>query len=148
MSTMSNRSPIYNMLHQEIKGCADHLLQMNERQELSLEKDSVQILERLHELLRFASKVRPEQPYHPLSALKQYLESTMLSYQDEQNRPLTIRLSEAIFLLGTPVQSAMNFKPTIVRSLLRHFLNHFRESVKPGRPLFRKLAEIKKISVK
>jgi hypothetical protein len=146
MSTnTSNRSPIYNLLHQEIKACADHLLQMSQRQELSLEKDSVQILAKLHELHRFASKVRSEQPYHPLSALKQHLESTMLSYKDEQNRLLSIRLSEVIFLLGVPAQSEMNFKPTIVRSLLYHFLNHFRESVKPGRPLFRKLAEIKKI---
>src|SRR5262249_31108775 len=117
----------------------------SQKQELSSEKDSIPILERLHELHQFASKVRSEEQYHPLSELKQYLESTVVCYQDEQKRTLSMRLSEAISLLGIPVQTEIKFKPAIVRSLLQQFLKHFRESIKPGRPLFRKLIEIKRI---
>jgi len=142
---MSNRSPIYNLLHQEIKACADHLLEASQKQERSSEKDSEQILDWLNELHQFASKIRSSERYHPLCVLKQYLENTMLRYQDEQNRSLSMRLSEAISLLAIPTQTEMKFKPTIVRSLLNHFLVHFRENAKPGRPLFRKLVEIKKI---
>lgn len=142
---MNNRSPIYNLLHQEIKACADHLLEISQRQELLSEKDLEQVLDRLNELHQFASKVLSDKRYHPLSALKNYLENTMLRYQDEQNRSFSMRLSEAISLLGIPSQTDVKFKPVIVRSLLNHFLTHFRENVKPGRPLFRKLVEIKKI---
>jgi hypothetical protein len=142
---MSNHSPIYNLLHQEIKACADHLLEMSQKKELSAEKDSGHILERLNELHQFASKVRSDERYHPLSELKKYLENTMLRYHDQQNRFLSMRLSEAISLLAIPSQTEIKFKPEIVRSLLDHLLNHFRENSKPGRPLFRKLVEIKKI---
>jgi hypothetical protein len=142
---MSNRSPIYNLLHQEIKACADHLLEMSQKQGFSSEKDGEHILGRLNELHQFASKVRVDERYHPLSELKHYLENTMLRYQDEQNRFLSMRLSEAISLLGIPTQTDVKFKPSIVHSLMNHFLNHFLEDVKPGRPLFRKLIEIKRI---
>ncbi|MGC1878363.1 MAG: hypothetical protein WA347_04250 [Rhabdochlamydiaceae bacterium] len=142
---MSNRSPIYDMLHQEIKACADQLLEMSQKQEFSPEKDAEHVLERLNELHKFASKVRSDERYHPLSELKHYLENTMLRYQDEQNQLLSMRLSEAISLLGIPTQTEVKFKPSIVRSLMNHFLSHFREDAKPGRPLFRKLLEIKRI---
>jgi hypothetical protein len=73
------------------------------------------------------------------------MEHTMLRYQDEQKRPLTMRLSEAVSLLGTPSEPGIQFKPSIVRSLMNYLVRHFFEEVKPGRPLFRKLNEIKQI---
>jgi replicative superfamily II helicase len=142
---MSNCSPIYDLLHQEIKACADHLLEISQKKDLSAEKDSEHILERLNELHHFASKVRSDGRYHPLNELKKYLENTMIRYQDEQNRLLSMRLSEAVSLLGIPTQTEMKFKSEIVRSLKDHFFCHFRENSKPGHPLFRKLVEIKKI---
>lgn len=142
---MKNRSPVYNLLHQEIKACADHLLEMSQNREFSAEKDAEHVLGRLAELHQFAMKVRPDEHYNPLSELKEYLENTMLKYQDEQNRFLTMRLSEAVSLLGLPSQTDVKFKPSIVTSLTKHFVRHFQEDVKPGRPLFRKLVEIKKI---
>jgi hypothetical protein len=142
---MSNRSPIYTLLHQEIKACADHLLEMSQSQEFSSEKDGEHILGRLNELHQFALKVRSDEHYHPLSELKHYLENTMLCYQDEQNQFLSMRLSEAISLLGVPTQTDVKFKSSIVSSLMNHFLSHFLEEAKPGRPLFRKLTEIKRI---
>lgn len=142
---MSNRSPIYNLLHQEIKACAVHLLEMSQKKELSAEKDSQHILARLNELHHFASKVHSDERYHPLSELKKYLENTMVRYQDEQNQCLSMRLSEAVSLLGIPAQAGIKFKPEIARSLMEHFFHHFREHSKPGFPLFRKLVEIKKI---
>lgn len=142
---MNNRSPIYSLLHQEIKACADHLLEMSQNQEFSREKDSEHILGRLIELHQFASKIRSDDHYHPLSELKHYLENTMLRYQDEQNRLLSMRLSEAISLLGIPTQTDIKFKHSIASSLMNHFLDHFFKDVKPGGPLFRKLTEIKRI---
>jgi hypothetical protein len=142
---MSNRSPIYNLLHQEIKTCADQLLEISKKKELSEETDSEHILERLKELHHFASKVRSDKCYYPLSELKKYLENTMIRYQDEHNRPFCMRLSETIFLLRIPMQTEVKFKPKIVRSLRDNFFRHFRENSKPGCPLFRKLVEIKKI---
>lgn len=142
---MKNHSPIYNLLHQEIKACADHLLEISQKQEFSAEKDGAHILGRLSELQQFAMKIHSETHYHPLSELKDYMEHTMLRYQDEQKRLLTMRLSEAVSLLGVPSEPGIEFKPSIVRSLMNHLVRHFFEEVKPGRPLFRKLNEIKQI---
>ena len=142
---MKNHSPIYNLFHQEIKACAEHLLEMSQNKELSLEKDAGHVLSRLLELHQFASKVRADEHYHPLSELKHYLENTMLRYQDELSRLQSMRLSEAISLLGVPSPADIKFKPAIVRSLTHYFVRHFLEESKPGRPLFRKLSEIKKL---
>jgi hypothetical protein len=51
---MKNHSPIYNMLHQEIKACADHLIEMSQCKEISLEKDVEQVLGRFLELHEFS----------------------------------------------------------------------------------------------
>lgn len=144
---MSNRSPIYNLLHQQIKSCADHLLAISKKQKISSEKEEKLILERLKELHQFASKLRPDVHYHPLSKLKYYLENTVICYQDEHHRLLSIRLLEAISLLKipVPVRADFQFKSSIVNSLKHHFLDHFFKDVRPGGPLFRKLIEIKKI---
>lgn len=142
---MKNHCPIYNLLHQEIRTCADHLLEMSQEKEFSLEKNTKQVLERMLELHGFASRVRTDAYYKPLCDLKKYLENTMLRYQDEQHRLQTMRLSEAIALIGIPSPTDMKFKPSILRSLIHFFVRHFLEDTKPGRPLYRKLTEIKKI---
>lgn len=142
---MKNHSPIYNLLHQEIKACADHLLEISQKEDFSSEKDGQHVLGRLNELHQFSLKMRSEEHYHPLSELKNYMESTMLRYQDDQKQLLTMRLSEAISLLGIPPEPGIKFKASIVRSLMNHLVRHFLEEVKPGRPLFRKLSKIKQI---
>ncbi len=142
---MKHHSPIYDLLHQEIKACANHLLEMSQKQQFSEEKDAEHVLGRLHELLQFSLKIRSDEHYHPLSELKDYLENTMLGYQDDQKRLLTMRLSEAVFLLGTPPEPPIEFKASMVRSLTKYLVRHFLEESKPGRPLFRKLQDIKKI---
>jgi hypothetical protein len=184
---MKNRSPVYHLVHQEIKACATHLLEMGQDWEFSQEKEAVHALSRLAELHTFATRVRPDSLYHPLCELKDYLENTMLKYQDGQNRILTMRLSEVALLLGlhvepdssagdleaavredlkqhglmqssprppethlgktpeSPASFIPNFDDPAVRSLTRYFIRHFQEEIKPGRPLFRKLVEIKKI---
>ena len=126
---MSNRSPIYNMLHQELKASVDHLLELSQKKESAVE----QIVGRFNELYQFASKVRRDEHYHPLEEFKGYLENTMLGYKDERHRTLTMRLSEAVCLLG---MGDAKFKPSIVRSLSAHFLKHFFEEAKAGRPPF------------
>jgi hypothetical protein len=142
---MRNRSPIYSLFHQEIRACAEHLLEMSQNKKLCLEKSAEHILGRMRELHQFASKVRPTEHYHALYALKHYLENTLLPYQDEEKSYQLMRLSEAISLLGIPVQAELKFQPVIVSSLTNQFVQHFLEESKPGRPLHRNLNDIKRL---
>lgn len=142
---MRNPSPIYNLLHQEIKACADHLLELGQKQDCTPEQDGEHILNRLLELHQFANKIRSEEHYLSLSDLKNYLENTMLGYQDDQKHFFTMRLSEVVSLLGAPPEPGIEYKPSMVRSLTKYFVRHFLEEIKPGKPLFQKLHAIKKI---
>jgi len=134
--------PIYNLFHQEIKACAEHLLEISGHNTQGLEEHSCHVFSRLSELHQFANKVLPEEHYYPLRELKFYLENTMLSYEDVFKQLQTIRLSEAIFLLKS---SESNFEPKILRSLTDRFLCHFCEESKPGKNLFKKLTALKKL---
>lgn len=143
---MRNHSPIYSLFHQEIRACAEHLLEISQQgKDLCVEKSAEHILGRMRDLHQFASKVRPTEHYHALYALKHYLENTMLPYQDEEKSYQAMRLSEAVSLLGIPVQADMQFQPAIVSSLTNHFVQHFLEETKPGRPLHRNLNDIRKL---
>ncbi len=142
---MKNHSPIYNLLHNEIRACAGHLLEISQTPEATQGDHAEHIVSRLYELHQFAAKVRPDERYLPLSDYKEYLENTMVKYQDDEHRLQSMRLSEAISLLGLPSQTDMEFKPSIVRSLTKHLVRHFHQDVKPGRPLFRKLVDINKL---
>lgn len=142
---MKIQSPIYNLFHQEIKACVEHLLEMSQRPDPLKEQDGEQICGRLNELHQFSLKVRSEEHYYPLRELKDYLENTMLGYQDDRKQLQTIRLSEAISLLTTPPEPPIKFLPSMVRSLTRHLIRHVLEEAKPGRPLFRKLNDIKRV---
>lgn len=138
---MKYHSPIYDLLHQEIRECASHLLKIGH--DKASEKSAKAMMSKLLELHQFASRVHQDERYLPLVELKMYLEQTMLCYQDDENLTQSMRLSEAIALLSTPVD--MKFKPSIVSSLTQFFVRHFLKESKPGRPLHRKLSEIKKI---
>lgn len=142
---MRNRSPIYSLFHQEIRACAEHLLEISQNKKLCAEKSAEHILNRMRELHQFASKVRPTEHYHALYALKHYLENTMIPYLDEEKSHQSMRLSEAISLLGIPSQTEMQFQPVIVNSLTSQFVEHFLEEAKPGRPLHRNLNDIKRL---
>jgi hypothetical protein len=111
----------------------------------SSKKHTESILSKLVELHQFASRTRKIAYYHPLSELQKYLETTMLGYQDEQNRLQSMRLSEVISLLSIPPSTDMNFKPSLIQSLTHFFLLHFLKESKPGSPLFKKLSKIKKL---
>jgi hypothetical protein len=69
----------------------------------------------------------------------------MLKYQDEKNLLFSMRLSEVILLLGIPSDQQLDFKPAIVRSIKKYLVSHFLKEAKPGFPLFKRLALIKKI---
>lgn len=142
---MRYQSPIYNLIHQQIKACAERLLEVGQTQEICVKQGSSQILDRMSELHQFASKVRANEHYSALYALKHYLENTMLLYKDAENRAQTMRLSEVLSLLGSPSQTEQEFQPAIVGSLTDHFIRHFLEEMKPGRSLFKNLTDIKKI---
>lgn len=142
---MKIRYPIYNLLHQEVKACADHLLEMSQNSAFSVQKDIEHVLGRLTELLKFASKIKPNDHYSPLCEFKDYIENTMVKYQDEQNRYQTMRLSEVIVLLGAPGEMQGKFAENVVSSLTKYFMLHFQEESQPGRPLFRKLHALKRL---
>jgi hypothetical protein len=142
---MKHRSPFYSLLHSEIHACADHLLEISQFSDDTPELNADAIIGKLYELQQFAEKIRPEERYLPLTEYNAYLENTMVKYQDDLHSLQTIRLSEAVSLLGLGSQSEYEFKPSIVRSLTKQLMRHFNQDIKPGRPLFRKLVEIKKI---
>lgn len=144
-------SPFYNLLHHEIKACADHLLETCLAPHFSYPIDSIHILERLSELHQFSKKVRSEEHYHPLTHLKYYLENTMLPFQDGKSQLHSIRLSEAIEILALPHFQLIwrgkdeEMDPHMCRSLHKKCIEHCIEEIQPGKDLFRTLLEIKKI---
>jgi hypothetical protein len=142
---MKHPSPVYHLLHQEIKACAEHLLEMGQKQQKFTEKGGQQILNKMGELQQFATKMPSKEHYLPLCAWKNYLEQTVLCYNDEQKRVLSMRLSEAIALLNMQTKGVSFFKPIIIQSLTSQLLRLFWTNIKPGRPLFKKLIQIKKM---
>lgn len=137
---MRYASPIYDLLHQEIKACADHLMETCQNQHFTFDKDSRHIVERIVELHQFSKKIRENNHYHPLSDLKHYLENTMISFQDVQKKTQSMRLSEAVDIL---YQSWSQMETAIYRSLQVNCIHHLIEEIRPGRPLFKKLRDIK-----
>lgn len=137
---MRIRSPIYSLLHQEIKACANHLLEISQKLDFSLKEDTTHVLGRLFELHQFACQAQEHEYYLPLYELKEYLYTVMIPFQDDKHCLHSIRFSEALSLLRTPLE--IEFDPAIIRSLLNHFIGHFLQETKPGRPLFRKLTEV------
>jgi hypothetical protein len=138
-------APIYDLLHQEIKGSAEHLLEISQKRPFSLERDSGYVLERFRELQDFTMRYSLSESYHPLIDLKRYLEFTMISYYDDQKRLLTMRFSEAVGILELSTDAEYNFKEQTVHSLLQHFVKHFLEESRPGKPLFKMLMELHKL---
>ena len=139
---MKRISPIYDLLHQEIKACADHLIQTCHSQDFTFDIDSKHILARTHELHQFAKKMREAEHYHPLSDLKHYFENTMVPYHDNQNKMQSMRLSEAVEILHHFPDQLPN---RASKSLLVNCIHHMIEEIKPGRSLFKKLRDLNKI---
>lgn len=133
--------PIYNLLHQEIKACAEHLMETCQSQHFAFDNDSKHIMARIGELHQFSKKIKDAECYYPLSELKDYLENTMIPFTDEQKRIQSMRFSEAIEILHLFAEHQEG--PS--KSLLVNCIQHLIEEVRPGRPLFRKLREIKGI---
>lgn len=142
---MRCQSPIYSLLHQEIKACAEHLLEMGSRPDLTMSQDVQHILARLNELQDFAGKVHEEERYLPLKELKQYLENTMVCFEDMHHKLYSMRLSEMLGILCSRTYESVSFEPKVVHSVLSHFFRHFQEQAKPGHSLFYKLNKIKKL---
>ncbi len=143
---MSNRFPIYDLLHQEIRACATHLLELCKTPYLCAETEGPHILSRLKELHDFSQKIYRDNHYHPLFDLQHYLENTMLPFSDEQQRDQSIRLSEAVSLLAKPPIELSHLDEKIVRSLRNHCIRHFQEEIQPGRRLHGTLKELKALS--
>ena len=117
-------SPIYHLLHQEIKRSVDTLLQLSQE-----DICSDQILLNFCELLILGGKMGKAEIPHPLIEVKEYLERTTLSYSDGKVKGLMIRISEAIIILS---QGSPELK--IHRVLLMHFHKYFLKNASREEP--------------
>ncbi len=123
-----------SLQHQEIKACAELLLELGRKPDLSLHEDAELVIKRLSELHHFSKTVCKPNTYHPLLDLKQYMEITQITYQDQQYKIASLPLSEAL--------SRLNAMPTPESVLLKAMLEHFKDEMHPSRPLYANLREL------
>lgn len=140
---MTYPSSIYNLLHQELKACADHLFEMFHLPSHILEDQSEHILCRLRELQKSSEKVCLKTHYHPLTELKHHLENTTIAYEDASNQLQSIPLSEALCFLTEIQQGNCHLEPVVKTSLLKQCMNHIYNEMQPGHSIHRVLGEIK-----
>lgn len=130
----------YNLLHQEIKACAQHIFEISNKKDANISNDYYPIVARLHDLYQISKKVQIEERYLSLVELKNYLENTTLCFENQALNTLhSMCLSEAISILALPEgkEKCLN-KPTY-RSLKQYFLSYFIQNIQPEQTLFRKL---------
>ncbi|MGE5196822.1 MAG: hypothetical protein ACM3JI_05785 [Anaerolineae bacterium] len=140
---------------QAIQSCATHLL------ELSFEVDRIevfQIIEKLQELLSYASRWPSYKKHLALLDLKHYLETTEIPYLDESHAIHSMNLAQALAVLlfdypTFPISTkdlTLNhplLRPSprgLTRSLIKSFQEHYLETIKPGQALHVKLTALKR----
>lgn len=134
----------YNLLHQEIKACAEHVFEISNNKEANLHKDCQHVVARLHDLYQICKRVQTEERYLSLLELKTHLETTTLCFENQELNTLhSIRLSEAISILALPEGSKKCLSEPTYCSLKQHFLCYFMENIQPEQVLFQKLKALK-----
>ena len=130
----------YNLLHQEIKACAEHVFEISSKKDANINNDYHHIVSRLHDLYQISKKVQMEERYLSLVELKTHLESTTLCFENQELNTLhSIRLSEAISILALSEGASKSSSEPTYHSLKQHFLNYFMQNIQPDQTLFRKL---------
>lgn len=132
--------PYYNLLHQEIKACAEHVFEITAKKDANIHNDYHHIVARLHDLYQISKKVQAEERYLSLVELKAHLENTTLCFENQELNTLhSICLSEAISILSSPEGEKKCLNEPTYRSLKQHFLSYFTQNIQPEQALFRKL---------
>lgn len=130
----------YNLLHQEIKACAEHVFEITGKKDANINNDYHHIVARLHDLYQISKKVQIEERYLSLVELKAHLENTTLCFENQELNTLhSICLSEAISILALPEEAKKCLNEPTYRSLKQHFLSYFIQNIQPEQALFRKL---------
>ncbi|MBS0650332.1 MAG: hypothetical protein JSR93_04130 [Verrucomicrobia bacterium] len=128
--------PLHLSQRQEIKACAELLLELAKKPLFSLDNDGNLMLESLTNLHSFSKRLHQEDAYHPLLDIKNYLNKTLISYAEKDYRNISIPLDRAVMLLG----SKSNHSPS--PTLLKAVIDHIREEMRPAGPLYLKLIEV------
>jgi hypothetical protein len=136
--------PLYNAWkplklsqRQEIKACAELLLELAKKPLFSLDNDGNLMVESLTDLHSFSKRLHQEDAYHPLLDIKNYFNKTMISYAEKDYRNTSIPLDRAVALLS----SKSNHSP-LPPTLLKAVIEHIREEMKPAGSLYLKLIEV------
>ncbi|MBS0653397.1 MAG: hypothetical protein JSR39_07730 [Verrucomicrobia bacterium] len=132
MSQYHPWKPHHLSQRQEIKACAELLLELAKKPLFSLDNDGNLMVERLNDLHSYSNQFRGE-AYHPLLDLKNYFNKTMISYAEKNYRNSTIPLDQAVALLSA------NATPS---PLLKAVIEHVREEMRPAGNLYSKLIEV------
>ncbi|PWU15954.1 MAG: hypothetical protein C5B45_01610 [Chlamydiae bacterium] len=134
----------YNLLHQEIKACAEHVFEISNKKDVNINDDYLHVVARLHDLYQISKKVQIEERYLFLVELKTHLENTTLCFENQELNTLhSIRLSEAISILALPEGEKKYLNKPTYHSLKERFLSYFLQNIQPEQTLFRKLKALK-----
>lgn len=135
--------PIYNSwkpLHlsqrQEIKFCAELLLELAKKPHFSLQNDGSLVIEGLNDLNTHSKRLHLEETYHPLLDIRNYFNKTLISYRDKESCNATISLERAVSMLNSKSSYATT------EPLLKAVVEHIREELRPSGPLYLKLIEV------
>lgn len=134
----------YNLLHQEIKACAEHVFEISGKKDANLHHDCHHVVARLYDLYQISKRVQTEERYLSLVELKTLLETTTLCFENQALNTLhSIRLSEAISILALPEGPKKCANEPTYCSLKQHFLCYFMQNIQPEQILFRKLKALR-----
>lgn len=132
MSQFNPWKPHLLSQRQEIRACAELLLELAKKPLFSLDNDGNLMVERLNDLHSYSKQFQGE-AYHPLLDLKNYFNKTMISYAEKNYRNNTIPLDQAVALLSANASPSLLFKAVV---------EHVREEMRPAGNLYSKLVEV------
>lgn len=121
---------------QEIKASAELLLELACKPDFTFDNDGNLVVERLTDLGRYAELLSMEQAYHPLIELKNYFTETPIFLRDADEKNHKMTLEKALSSLNGCVDQR------VPSPLLNAIINHVREEVKHGGPLYLQLKEL------
>ena len=134
----------YNLLHQEIKACAEHVRDISNTKDVNINNDYPHVGARLYDLYQISKKVQIEERYLSLVELKTHLESTTLCFENQElNTVHSIRLSEAISILALAEGEKKCLNESTYHSLKERFLKYLLQNIQLEQTLFRKLKALK-----
>ncbi len=136
MSQSHSWKPNHLSQRQEVKACAELLLELAKKTLFSCGTDGNLMVERLHELHSHSKRFNLDETYHPLLDLKNYFNTTTIFYAEKSYQNNSISLERALALLNA------NGNQQSSSPLLKAVIDHVREEMKPAGLLYSKLKEV------